>query len=67
MSRKCIDCRELRNDRNCSLAISGSEEEVLDLAVIHGIVTHGHDDPHELRKQLRSLLQDAPEAKSASA
>jgi hypothetical protein len=66
MSRKYIDCRQIKSDRTCSLAISGTEDEVLDLAVIHGVVTHGHDDPYELRRALRSLLQDAPEAKSAS-
>ena len=67
MSRKYIDYRLLANDRNCSLAISGTEEEVLDLAVIHGILAHGHDDPYELRKELRLLLRDATETKSAQA
>jgi hypothetical protein len=67
MLRKYIDCRLSASDRNCSLAISGTEEEVLDLAVIHGILAHGHDDPYELRKKLRLLLRDAPEAKTASA
>jgi hypothetical protein len=67
MSRKYIDCRRVSNGKNCSLVISGNEEEVLDLAVIHGVVMHGYDDPFELRKQLRTQLQDAPEAKSASA
>ena len=67
MSRKYINCGQITSSRSCSLAISGSEEEVLDLAVIHGILAHGHDDPYELRKELRSLLQDVPEAKSANA
>jgi len=66
-SRKSIDCREWNNTRTCSLTISGSEDEVLDLAVIHGIVTHGYDDPHELRRQLRPLLHDAPETRGAFA
>lgn len=67
MARKYIDCRKITHGRNCSLAISGTEDEVLDLAVIHGIVSHGHDDPYQLRKQLQSMLQDAPEAAAASA
>jgi hypothetical protein len=67
MARKYIDCRKLKSEGNCSLVISGNEEEVLDLAVIHGVVMHGHDDPYELRKQVRSLLQDVPEAKGAFA
>jgi hypothetical protein len=67
MPRKYIDCRQLPSDKNCTLAISGTEDEVLDLAIIHAIVSHGHNDPYELRKQLRPLLKDAPEAKSATA
>jgi hypothetical protein len=67
MSRKFIDCRQWPSEKDCTVAISGSEEEVLDLAVIHAIVNHGHDDPYELGKQLRSLLRDAPEAKSETA
>ena len=67
MARKYIDCRQFPSGKNCTVAISGSEEEVLDLAVIHAVVSHGHDDPYELRKQLRPLLQDVPEVRSATA
>ena len=65
MARKYIDCRESGKHGTCSVAICGNEEEVLDLAVIHGIVTHGNDDPHALRTQLRAQLQDVPETKVA--
>jgi hypothetical protein len=65
MSRKYIDCREFPSDKNCTLAISGSEEEVLDLAVLHAVNAHGHKDTHELREQLRTMLKD--EAKGATA
>lgn len=67
MAQKYINCREIGNHGSCSVAICGNEEEVLDLAVIHGIITHGHDDPHALRAQLRANLQDVPEAKAALA
>jgi hypothetical protein len=67
MARKFIDCRLIPSDSQCTLKISGSEDEVLDLAVIHAIVSHGHNDPYELRKQLRMLLADAPEPQSAVA
>ena len=40
-----IDCRQIPSDKHCTLAISGAEEEVLDLAVIHAIILHGR---HEL-------------------
>lgn len=62
MSRKSIDCRLIPSEKNCTVAITGSEDEVLDLAILHAIVSHGHNDPFELRRQLRDLLQDAPEA-----
>jgi hypothetical protein len=62
MRRKHIDCRQIPGNKSCSVAISGSEEEVLDLAVIHAVISHGHNDPYELRHQLRSLLQEIPEA-----
>lgn len=67
MSRKYIDCREYPSENNCTVAISGTEDEVLDLALIHAINTHGHKDTHELREQLRSLLKDMPEAGTAIA
>ena len=31
--RKSIDCRDYPSDKNCSLKISGTEDEVLDAAV----------------------------------
>jgi hypothetical protein len=67
MSRKYIDCREFPSENDCTVAISGTEDEVLDLALVHAINTHGHKDTHELREQLRSLLKDAPEARIAIA
>jgi len=33
MRRKYIDCRQIPGNKSCSVAISGSEEEVLDPAV----------------------------------
>lgn len=64
MARKYIDCREFPSDKNCTLAISGTEDEVLDLAVLHAVHGHGHKDTQELRGQLRAMLKD--EAKSAT-
>ena len=57
----------IRGQRELLVGDFRAEEEVLDLAVIHGIVAHGHDDPYELRKELRSLLEDMPETKTAVA
>ena len=65
MARKYIDCREYPSEKNCTLAISGSEEEVLEMAVMHACVSHGHANSPELREQLRGMLKDEPEAKAA--
>ncbi len=45
--------------KNCSLRISGTEQEVLDAAVQHATTAHGHSDPKELRQQLKSMLKDS--------
>jgi len=57
-NRKSIDCRDHPSEKNCSLKISGTEDEVLDAAVQHAVSAHGHQDPTELREQLKSMLKD---------
>jgi predicted small metal-binding protein len=59
-SRKMIDCRRMPSERNCSLTISGTEEEVLAIAVRHAVQEHGHTDSPELREKLRGALVDEP-------
>jgi Protein of unknown function (DUF1059) len=56
--RKYIDCREYPSDNNCSLKISGTEEEVLTAAAQHAVASHGHADSAELRETLRSGLRE---------
>ncbi|MBI2815615.1 MAG: DUF1059 domain-containing protein [Acidobacteria bacterium] len=56
--RKVIDCRNFPTEKNCTLAISGREDEVLDLAVLHATTVHGHQNTPELREQIRSMLKD---------
>ena len=57
-NRKSIDCRNYPSAKNCSLKISGTEEEVLDAAVQHAASAHGHQNSPELREQLKSMLKD---------
>ncbi len=57
--RKTIDCRTYPSEKDCTLSIEGTEEEVLDAAMAHAVTAHGHTDGPELREQLRSLLKDA--------
>jgi predicted small metal-binding protein len=56
--RKSIDCRDHPSEKNCSLKISGTEEEVLEAAVQHAVSTHGHKNSPELRQQIKSMLED---------
>ena len=56
--RKSIDCRNYPSEKNCSLKISGPEEEVLDAAVLHAVSVHGHENTPELRAKIKQMLQD---------
>ena len=56
--RKSIDCRDYPSERNCSLKISGTEDEVLDAAAQHAASAHGHQSTPQLREQLKSMLKD---------
>jgi predicted small metal-binding protein len=40
------------------MAISGTEEEVLKVAVRHAVQEHGHQDTPELRRHLKTFLKD---------
>ena len=59
--RKSIDCRDYPSEKNCSLKISGNEDEVLTAATQHAVAAHGHEDSPALREQLRGLLKDEAE------
>ena len=56
--RKFIDCREYPSEKNCSVKISGTEDEVLELAMLHATSYHGHENNTELRDEIRKLLKD---------
>jgi hypothetical protein len=59
MSRKYIDCRDMPSENNCDLAMSGSDEHLLEAAALHAINAHGHEDTPELREQIRGELKEA--------
>jgi hypothetical protein len=65
-ARKVIDCRQFPAEKPCSIAISGTEEEVITLAVLHAGTVHGHADTLELREQIRAMLQDQSAASEAA-
>lgn len=58
MGRKVADCRDFPSESQCTLTISGQEDEVLEAAAQHAVAKHGHQDGSELRAMLRSALKD---------
>lgn len=56
--RKVADCRDYPSESNCTLTISGEEDEVTRAAAEHAVSVHGHDDSPELRQQIRTMLKD---------
>ena len=56
--RKIFDCRNYPSEKNCSVSISGTEEEVLDEAVHHAMTKLGKQNSPHLREQLRTMLDD---------
>lgn len=58
MGRKFVDCREMPSESNCSLYISGTEDEVVAAATQHAVTVHGHEDTPEFREEIRKALKD---------
>ena len=56
MTRKQIDCRDYPGP--CSLAISGSEAEVIETQAWHMVSVHGAADSPQLREKIRASLND---------
>lgn len=57
-TRKMIDCREFPSEKNCSLTIAGTEDEVLKAATEHAVSSHGHAAGPELTNAIRGSLRD---------
>lgn len=53
-----MDCRKMPSESNCSVTISGTEEEVIPLAAFHAITVHEHEDTPELHTEIRGMLED---------
>ena len=58
MARKIADCRDFPSDVNCTLTITGEENEVITAAAQHAVAVHGHQDDAELRSWLQENLKD---------
>jgi hypothetical protein len=56
--RKFIDCSEYPSEKDCTLKLSGTEEEVLAAARSHAIAVHGYEDTPDLNDKLRGMIKD---------
>lgn len=55
--RVTIDCRGQAEAKGCTLSISGTEQEVLEIAERHVITKHGFKQEPGLQEKLRGLLK----------
>ena len=60
--RKYLDCRDYPSVSGCSLRISGTEDEIVPVAVEHAVRVHAHKKSPALAREIRSLLKDEPAA-----
>jgi predicted small metal-binding protein len=58
MARYFIDCREMPSESNCDLAMAGSEDHLVEAAVVHAVTAHKHEDTPELREQIRNGMKE---------
>ncbi|MBF6044242.1 DUF1059 domain-containing protein [Streptosporangium nondiastaticum] len=58
MTRKVADCRRFPSETDCSLTITGEEDEVIRAASEHAVSVHKHKDSPALREQIREMLED---------
>ncbi len=58
MGRKVADCRDFPSENDCTLTISGEEDEMVTAATQHAVSAHGHEDTDEVRAWLRQNLKD---------
>ncbi|MET9414570.1 MULTISPECIES: DUF1059 domain-containing protein [Streptomyces] len=58
MTRKVADCRRFPSETDCSLTITGEEDEVVRAASEHAVSVHKHKDSPALREQIREMLED---------
>ena len=64
--RKTLDCRQADPKSGCSLTISGSEQEVMDVAKLHAIQAHGMQDSPQLKDHLRQFIMPADDTRAAA-
>jgi predicted small metal-binding protein len=69
MPRKVVDCRDYPSEKNCTLMMSGEEDEVLRAATEHAVAVHGHQNTPELKEEIRKILKnetDQPQVRKSA-
>lgn len=56
--RVSVDCRQSPKAQGCTLEVSGSEQEVLEILVPHVARRHNMQDTPETREQIRAMFQE---------
>ena len=56
--RYVADCRDFPSIMNCTLTISGKEEEVLAAATDHAVSVHGHERTPQLTEDIKGMLKE---------
>lgn len=51
------DCRRFPSETDCTMTMIGEESDLIEAAVTHAVMTHGHEDTPEFREQLRGILE----------
>ena len=64
MGRKYVDCRDFPSEKNCSLRIEGTEDEVLLASTEHALSAHGHKDANEVRNWVKENMKDVETARA---
>jgi hypothetical protein len=63
MGRVYVDCREMPSENDCSVAISADDrDELLDIAVLHVVAAHGHENTPALREQIAAGIHEGAPA-----
>lgn len=57
-----VDCRKLPSDKECTVTIAGSIDEVVDLGWLHAKMHHAHKDDEE--KGIKDWIRSNADAAS---
>ena len=54
-------CGDMPSDKNCQMVMMApinQKSDLLEAAAAHAVITHGHEDTNDLRKELDGMFQE---------